>query len=148
MQGRLEFDRSQVVHAFKRAQFILYDVKYILGSVPTAYDDDLRKGFLHGLSLMLNLLVMMQGMDSVTRQVCSFRMQVHSRCTRNNNLVFQVCPCKLVANSGDGVVRPPEGFRRGYCNPRTVSISKIPNLGRNIDLGGVVGKRTLDVRVR
>ncbi|KOB73077.1 putative ubiquitin ligase E3 alpha [Operophtera brumata] len=68
-QGRLEFDRNQVVQAFKRAQFILYDVKYLLGSVPTSYDDDLRKGFLHGLSLMLNLLVMMQGMDSVIRQV-------------------------------------------------------------------------------
>ncbi|XP_045778692.1 E3 ubiquitin-protein ligase UBR1 isoform X1 [Maniola jurtina] len=68
-EGRLEFDRNHVSMAFKRAQFVLYDVKYLLGSVPTTFDDDLRKGFLHGLSLMLNLLVMMQGMDSVVRQV-------------------------------------------------------------------------------
>ncbi|CAH2087795.1 unnamed protein product [Euphydryas editha] len=68
-EGRLEFDRNQIPTGFKRAQFILYDVKYLLGSVPTTFDDDLRKGFLHGLSLMLNLLVMMQGMDSVVRQV-------------------------------------------------------------------------------
>ncbi|CAH0663514.1 unnamed protein product [Chilo suppressalis] len=68
-KGRLEFDRNQVSMGFKRAQFILYDVKYLLSSVPSNFDDDLRKGFLHGLSLMLNLLVMMQGMDSVVRQV-------------------------------------------------------------------------------
>ncbi|XP_073954798.1 ubr1 ubiquitin ligase isoform X3 [Choristoneura fumiferana] len=68
-KGRLEFDRNHVSLAFKRAQFTLYDVKYLLGSLPTSFDDDLRKGFLHGLSLMLNLLVMMQGMDSVVRQV-------------------------------------------------------------------------------
>nr|XP_049697374.1 E3 ubiquitin-protein ligase UBR1 isoform X6 [Helicoverpa armigera] len=67
--GRLEFDRSHVPMAFKRAQFILYDVKYLLSSVPATFDDDLRKGFMHGISLMLNLLVMMQGMDSVVRQV-------------------------------------------------------------------------------
>ncbi|KAM3966089.1 LOW QUALITY PROTEIN: ubr1 ubiquitin ligase [Aphomia sociella] len=67
-KGRLEFDRN-VPATFKRAQFILYDVKYLLSSVPTTFDDDLRKGFMHGLSLMLNLLVMMQGMDSVVRQV-------------------------------------------------------------------------------
>lgn len=69
LQGRLEFDRNHVPMGFKRAQFILYDVKYLLGSIPTSFDDDLRKGFLHGLSLMMNLLVMMQGMDSVVRQV-------------------------------------------------------------------------------
>nr|XP_026492514.1 E3 ubiquitin-protein ligase UBR1 isoform X1 [Vanessa tameamea] len=68
-EGRLEFDRNHISTGFKRAQFILYDVKYLLGSVPTVFDEDLRKGFLHGLSLMLNLLVMMQGMDSVVRQV-------------------------------------------------------------------------------
>ncbi|XP_022823526.1 E3 ubiquitin-protein ligase UBR1 isoform X2 [Spodoptera litura] len=67
--GRLEFDRSNIPVAFKRAQFILYDVKYLLSSVPTSFDDDLRKGFMHGMSLLLNLLVMMQGMDSVVRQV-------------------------------------------------------------------------------
>ncbi|XP_037871161.1 E3 ubiquitin-protein ligase UBR1 isoform X2 [Bombyx mori] len=67
--GRLEFDRNHVSVAYKRAQFVLFDVKYLLGSVPASFDDDLRKGFLHGLSLLLNLFVMMQGMDSVVRQV-------------------------------------------------------------------------------
>ncbi|CAB3225335.1 unnamed protein product [Arctia plantaginis] len=67
--GRLEFDRNHVPMAFKRAQFILYDIKYLLGSVPPTFDDELRKGFMHGMSLMLNLLVMMQGMDSVVRQI-------------------------------------------------------------------------------
>ncbi|CAK1542493.1 unnamed protein product [Leptosia nina] len=69
VEGRLEFDRNHLSMAFKRAQFILYDVKYLLGAVPTTFDSDLRKGFLHGLSLLLNLLVMMQDMDSVVRQI-------------------------------------------------------------------------------
>ncbi|XP_048481465.1 E3 ubiquitin-protein ligase UBR1 [Plutella xylostella] len=68
-KGRLEFDRNHVSSAFKRAQFVLYDVKYILSCVPSTFDDELRRGFLHGLTLMLSLLLMMQGMDEVVRQV-------------------------------------------------------------------------------
>ncbi|CAH2240132.1 jg6386 [Pararge aegeria aegeria] len=95
MEGRLEFDRNHVSMAFKRAQFVLYDVKYLLGSLPTTFDDDLRKGFLHGLSLMLNLLVMMQGMDSVVRQLiepvlCTMAMiaQVHAGMWRRNGFAL------------------------------------------------------------
>lgn len=36
---------------------------------PDAWTDALRKGFLQGLSLVLNLLTMMQGMDAIARQV-------------------------------------------------------------------------------
>lgn len=68
-KGRLEFVRDHTLSAFKRSQFVLYDVKYLLSSMPTNWEDDLRKGFLHGLQLLLNLLAMMQGMDSVVRQI-------------------------------------------------------------------------------
>ncbi|CAG9128752.1 unnamed protein product [Plutella xylostella] len=68
-KSRLEFDRNHVSSAFKRAQFVLYDVKYLLSCVPATFDDELRRGFLHGLTLMLSLLLMMQGMDEVVRQV-------------------------------------------------------------------------------
>lgn len=68
-QGKLEFDRTTPSQQFQRAQFILYDLRYLLGSVPEVWTDDLRRNFLRGLSMLLNILSMMQGMDSVTRQV-------------------------------------------------------------------------------
>lgn len=66
---KLEFERNSVNPSFKRAQYMLYDLRYLLSAVPETWTDHLRKSFLQGLSVMLNLLTMMQGMDSVTRQV-------------------------------------------------------------------------------
>ncbi|KAF5270880.1 hypothetical protein FQR65_LT05397 [Abscondita terminalis] len=66
--GKLEFERSVSNQAFKRAQYMLYDLRYLLSSIPEQWTDELRKRFLQGLSVMLQLLTMMQGMDSVTRQ--------------------------------------------------------------------------------
>lgn len=68
----MEFERNVSNTTFKRAQFILYDLKYLLGAKPEVWTDALRKGFLQGLSLILNLLTMMQGMDAVVRQVHIF----------------------------------------------------------------------------
>lgn len=69
ISGKLEFERNVSNTMFKRAQFMLHDLRYLLGSIPEKWTDSLRKGFLQGLSLILNLLIMIQGMDSVTRQV-------------------------------------------------------------------------------
>jgi E3 ubiquitin-protein ligase UBR2 len=67
--GKLEFERNVPTVTFKRAQYILYDLKYLLSSKPAEWTDALRRGFLQGISLLLNLLTCMQGMDLVTRQV-------------------------------------------------------------------------------
>ncbi|XP_050506172.1 E3 ubiquitin-protein ligase UBR2 [Diabrotica virgifera virgifera] len=67
--GKLEFERNPSCQTFKRALYMLYDLKYLLSVIPEAWTDDLRRSFLHGLSMMLSLLTMMQGMDAVTRQV-------------------------------------------------------------------------------
>ncbi|CAH1958819.1 unnamed protein product [Acanthoscelides obtectus] len=67
--GKLEFERSPSTQSFKRALYMLYDLRYLLSAVPDKWANDLRSTFLHGLSSMLSLLTMMQGMDSVTRQV-------------------------------------------------------------------------------
>ncbi|KAL1506747.1 hypothetical protein ABEB36_006051 [Hypothenemus hampei] len=67
--GKLEFERNPSYQSFKRTLFMLYDLKYVLSCVPESWTDDLRRSFLHGFSVLINLLVMMQGMDSVTRQV-------------------------------------------------------------------------------
>lgn len=52
--------RSSNTPSFRRIQYILYDLKYLLGVKPEVWTDDLRKGFLHGYSLLLRLLGMMQ----------------------------------------------------------------------------------------
>lgn len=67
--GKLEFERNVSSQAFKRAQYILYDLRYLLSAIPDKWTDALRRNFLQGLSVMLQLLTIMQGMDSVVRQV-------------------------------------------------------------------------------
>ncbi|KYQ49453.1 E3 ubiquitin-protein ligase UBR2 [Trachymyrmex zeteki] len=67
--GKFEFERNMPHHNFKRAQFILYDLRYLLSAKPEEWTDDLRRGFLQGLSLLYNLFSNMQCMDAVLRQV-------------------------------------------------------------------------------
>lgn len=53
---------------FKRAAYILFDLKYVLSFKPSTWTDQLRMEFLHGVQLLIRLLKEMQGMDSVHRQ--------------------------------------------------------------------------------
>lgn len=61
--------RSSNTLSFRRIQYILYDLKYLLGVKPEVWTRELRSGFLHGYNLLLRLLSMMQGMDPMVRQV-------------------------------------------------------------------------------
>lgn len=54
--------------AFKRIQFIFFDLKYLLSMVPSTWSDPLKKGFLHGINQLVRLFTLMQNMDSVTRK--------------------------------------------------------------------------------
>ncbi|XP_011494451.1 PREDICTED: LOW QUALITY PROTEIN: E3 ubiquitin-protein ligase UBR2 [Ceratosolen solmsi marchali] len=67
--GKLEFERNTSNNSFKRAQYILYDLRYLLSARPETWTDELRRGFLQGVSLLLHLLGSMQWMDAVVRQV-------------------------------------------------------------------------------
>ncbi|KAG7206391.1 hypothetical protein KM043_003754 [Ampulex compressa] len=67
--GKIEFERSIPSTSFRRAQYILYDLRYLLSAKPTVWTDELRKGFLQGISLLLTLFCSMQHMDAVVRQV-------------------------------------------------------------------------------
>lgn len=67
--GKLEFERNTPHHNFKRAQYILYDLRYLLSAKPEEWTDDLRRGFLQGLTPLFNLFSNMQCMDAVLRQV-------------------------------------------------------------------------------
>ncbi|CAF1454166.1 unnamed protein product, partial [Rotaria sordida] len=70
--SKLLFSRAtnaSIQHEFRRAQSILYDLKYLLGVAPQEYTTELRENFLNGFRAFLQLLTYMHGMDKVTRQV-------------------------------------------------------------------------------
>ncbi|XP_040576594.1 E3 ubiquitin-protein ligase UBR2 [Lepeophtheirus salmonis] len=67
-RGKIEFPRGSMPNSFLRSHFILQDVKYLLTTPPDTWNDNLRKGFLHGLDNLLKVLSWMQGMDSQVRQ--------------------------------------------------------------------------------
>lgn len=68
--GKLAFERNhQTVLSFRRAQYILIDLKYLLSTKPTEWTDRLRTNFQHAFSTLIDLLEWMQGMDPVVRQV-------------------------------------------------------------------------------
>ncbi|CAL1529462.1 unnamed protein product, partial [Lymnaea stagnalis] len=71
--GKLSFDRERPdrTNVFKRSLFVLHDLKYALVCKPTCpeeWSDSLRDNFLSGLTSFLQLLSLIQGMDSVKRQ--------------------------------------------------------------------------------
>lgn len=88
------------VNAFKRAVVILSDVKYLLHVKPDKWTDELRKGFLHGVQILVKLLWVMQGMDAVHRQTGSHidyepewesAFNLHIRLERVISLVLDWC---------------------------------------------------------
>ncbi|XP_053678473.1 E3 ubiquitin-protein ligase UBR1 [Anopheles nili] len=60
---------TSTTNAFKRAAYILIDLKYLLSFKPEKWTQELRTGFVHGVQLLVKLLKHMQGMDAVVRQV-------------------------------------------------------------------------------
>lgn len=70
MQNKtLHFSKSvSALSHFKRAAYILYDLRYILSFKPDVWTVELREGFIEGCKGLLRVLNAMQGMESVTRQ--------------------------------------------------------------------------------
>uniref|UniRef100_A0A182PI15 E3 ubiquitin-protein ligase n=1 Tax=Anopheles epiroticus TaxID=199890 RepID=A0A182PI15_9DIPT len=60
---------TSTMNSFKRAAYILIDLKYLLSFKPDNWTTELRTGFLHGVQQLVRLLRYMQGMDAATRQV-------------------------------------------------------------------------------
>jgi len=67
-KGKLQFDRNAHT-AFRRTNYVLIDLRYLLCVPPESFDDNMRRGFLHGYSMLLEVLTWMHGMDSHVRQV-------------------------------------------------------------------------------
>ncbi len=62
--GKLEFQRNLSTQShFRRTYCILHDLKHLLTTPPDEWDNDLKKGFLYGVSLLFDILMWMQGMD-------------------------------------------------------------------------------------
>lgn len=67
---QLQFAKNtSTMNVFKRASYILIDLKYLLSFKPDSWTQELRTGFLHGVQILIRLLKCMQGMDAVTRQI-------------------------------------------------------------------------------
>lgn len=65
----LRFKKNpQSLNICRRAACILGDVRYILNFKPEKWTEELRDGFLDGCKVLVKLLGVMQGMESVTRQ--------------------------------------------------------------------------------
>jgi E3 ubiquitin-protein ligase UBR2 len=68
--GKLQFERNHAqMMNFRRSQYILIDLRYLLSAKPVMWTDDLRKNFMHAFTNLIDLLEWMQGMDAVVRQV-------------------------------------------------------------------------------
>ncbi|XP_033001993.1 E3 ubiquitin-protein ligase UBR1 isoform X1 [Lacerta agilis] len=66
--GKFNFqDYSQ--EKMGRVYAVIYDLKYILISKPTVWTDKLREQFLEGFRSFLKILICMQGMEEIKRQV-------------------------------------------------------------------------------
>lgn len=85
---------------FKRAAYILYDLRYILSFKPDYWTDELREGFIEGCKPLLRVLSAMHGMESVTRQTgqhmdyepeweCAFNL--HIKLASAISLVLEWC---------------------------------------------------------
>ncbi|ALC49081.1 CG9086 [Drosophila busckii] len=73
-----EFIRNRTLHFskdmasmafFKRANYILYDLRYLLSFKPESFSEELRTGFLDGCKALIRVLNVMQGMEPITRQM-------------------------------------------------------------------------------
>ncbi len=63
-KGKLEFQRNMALQSqYKRSFYILHDLKYLLAAPPPTWENNLRKGFLHGVALLSDVMSWIQGMD-------------------------------------------------------------------------------------
>lgn len=69
--GSMSFENRHTfqMDSLRRAFYVIIDLRYLLGFQPTKWTSQLRKNVINAAKLFLDLLEMMQGMDSTKRQV-------------------------------------------------------------------------------
>ncbi|XP_017056178.1 E3 ubiquitin-protein ligase UBR1 isoform X2 [Drosophila ficusphila] len=92
---------------FKRANYILYDLRYLLSLKPDVLSNDLRSGFLEGCRALMRVLNVMQGMESITRQTgqhmdyepeweCAFNLHIKLATTISQVIEWAASDVKLL----------------------------------------------------
>ncbi|XP_030378399.1 E3 ubiquitin-protein ligase UBR1 isoform X2 [Scaptodrosophila lebanonensis] len=92
---------------FKRANYILYDLRYLLSFKPDKLSNDLRNGFLEGCKALMRVLSVMQGMESITRQTgqhmdyepeweCAFNLHIKLATTISQVIEWAASDAKLL----------------------------------------------------
>lgn len=89
--NKLFFEKAATNMRFRRAQYILYDLKYLLMVVPEEWSDPMKKAFRMAFQSFLTLLGWMQGMDSVVRQVGQ-HVEFEAEWESGINLQFKLFP--------------------------------------------------------
>ncbi|XP_055953214.1 E3 ubiquitin-protein ligase UBR2-like [Argiope bruennichi] len=88
---KLYFQRNLSNGPFRRAQYMLYDLSYIVAVVPPQWNDALRKNIYCGMKNFFELLEMMQDMDPVVRQVGQ-HVEYEAEWESGINLQLKVAP--------------------------------------------------------
>ncbi|XP_023176717.1 E3 ubiquitin-protein ligase UBR1 isoform X3 [Drosophila hydei] len=92
---------------FKRANYILYDLRYLLSLKPEVLSNELRNGFLEGCKALMRVLNVMQGMESITRQMgqhmdyepeweCAFNLHIKLASTISQVIEWAASDVKLL----------------------------------------------------
>ncbi|XP_068139825.1 E3 ubiquitin-protein ligase UBR1 isoform X2 [Drosophila tropicalis] len=92
---------------FKRANYILYDLRYLLSLKPDVLSNELRSGFLDGCKALMGVLNVMQGMESITRQTgqhmdyepeweCAFNLHIKLATTISQVIEWAASDVKLL----------------------------------------------------
>lgn len=99
--GKLKFEKNSSHSSFERAQFILYDLSFLLNSIKSeVWTDNLRKVFLQSTQILLQILGSVQGMGAVIRQAdktqkCkndwSMALKFHAHLSVMMKLYLQCC---------------------------------------------------------
>ncbi|KAM8720480.1 hypothetical protein ACLKA7_006514 [Drosophila subpalustris] len=105
---RLHFSKNIASMAFfKRANYILYDLRYLLSLKPEVLSNELRSGFLEGCKALMRVLNVMQGMESITRQMgqhmdyepeweCAFNLHIKLASTISQVIEWAASDFKLL----------------------------------------------------
>ncbi|UJR10060.1 hypothetical protein I4U23_014282 [Adineta vaga] len=147
-QSKLDHDRlvfsrttnTAVQHEFRRAQSILYDLRYLLGVVPDQYTPELRENFINGLQSFLQLLKYMHGMDKVTRQVGQ-HIEFDPEWETAFNLVIKIQA--IIASILDWCSHDAELLNRAY----EVTGSVLAEVEKTSDVSHLIKDKTINASI-
>lgn len=88
---KLYFQRNVSNGSFRRAQYMLYDLSYLVAIVPPQWNDSLRRNIYSGMKCFFELLELMQDMDPVVRQVGQ-HVEYEAEWESGINLQLKVAP--------------------------------------------------------